>query len=74
MSTQIKAALALSVLLLTGIVLNAAAKNIPAQLPAPDGKPGDATKPVKVYILAGQSNMVGMGRLSGATCRYAGIF
>lgn len=36
---------------------------IPLNLPRPDDKPGDATKPVKVYILAGQSNMVGMGDL-----------
>jgi alpha-galactosidase len=43
-----------------------AANEIPLQLPKPDGKAGDTTKPVKVYILAGQSNMVGMGDLSGA--------
>jgi len=49
-----------------GFTLNAAARDIPAVLPAPDGKAGDATKPVKVYILAGQSNMVGMGDLAGA--------
>ena len=35
------------------------AADIPAQLPDPDGKPGDPKKPVKVYILAGQSNMEG---------------
>jgi alpha-galactosidase len=46
----------------------------PARLPDPDGKAGDATKPVKVYILAGQSNMVGMGNLSGAKCRYTGVY
>jgi len=40
--------------------------DVPATLPDPDGKPGDVTKPVKVYILAGQSNMVGMGDLGGA--------
>jgi len=40
--------------------------DVPAMIPAPDGKPGDAAKPVKVYILAGQSNMVGMGDLRGA--------
>ena len=34
----------------------------------------DTTKPVKVYILAGQSNMVGMGEISGARCRYTGIY
>lgn len=74
MNVKTKAALAVSALLLTGVFVSASAKTIPVQLPAPDGKPGDATKPVKVYILAGQSNMVGMGNLSGATCRYAGIF
>ena len=48
---------------MTLFVLPATAKEIPAQLPDPDGGPGDATKPVKVYILAGQSNMVGMGEI-----------
>ena len=44
-----------------GFSLHAGAKVIPAELPDPDGKPGDASKPVKVYILAGQSNMQGQG-------------
>ena len=35
-------------------------------LPDPDGKPADMTKPVKVFILMGQSNMVGMGNVGGA--------
>lgn len=61
-------------LLLAGTILGAEANAIPAQLPVPDGKPGDATKPVKVYILSGQSNMVGMGTLSGAKNAYSGIF
>jgi hypothetical protein len=30
-----------------------------------DGKPADMTKPVKVFILLGQSNMVGMGQIAG---------
>jgi hypothetical protein len=34
-------------------------------IPKPDGKPADMTKPVQVYILLGQSNMVGMGRIAG---------
>jgi len=55
-------------------VFPAAAKEIPAQLPDPDGRPGDATKLVKVYILAGQSNMVGMGNISGAKNVYTGVF
>ncbi|MCH2362899.1 MAG: sialate O-acetylesterase, partial [Pirellulales bacterium] len=32
-------------------------------LPAPDGKPADMTKPVQVYILLGQSNMLGGGKV-----------
>ena len=30
----------------------------------PDGKPADMSKPVQVFILLGQSNMVGMGRIA----------
>lgn len=35
-------------------------------LPRPDGKPADMTKPVQVFILLGQSNMVGAGKITGA--------
>jgi len=38
---------------------------VPYPLPDPDSTPPDTTKPVKVYILSGQSNMVGMGNVSG---------
>lgn len=34
-------------------------------LPDPDGKPADMTKPVQVYILMGQSNMLGFGKVYG---------
>ena len=34
-------------------------------LPDPDGKPADMTKPVQVYILLGQSNMLGFGKIKG---------
>ncbi|MGB2820062.1 MAG: sialate O-acetylesterase [Phycisphaerae bacterium] len=74
MNNKAKAISALTALALTGVVLNAAAKDIPVQLPDPDGKAPDTSKPVKVYILAGQSNMVGMGNISGARCRYSGIY
>jgi hypothetical protein len=47
---------------------------VPAELPDPDGAPGNPTKPVQVYILAGQSNMVGMGDISGAQNVYSGVF
>ena len=56
------------------LTLPAVAADVPSQLPDPDGKSGDATKPVKVYILAGQSNMVGMGNLSGAKNVYTGVY
>ena len=65
---------ALSTLVLIGTSLSVSAKDIPAQLPAIDRKPGDSAKPVKVYILSGQSNMVGMGTLSGARNSYTGIY
>jgi len=35
-------------------------------LPDPDGKPADTSKPVKVFILMGQSNMLGFGKIDGA--------
>jgi hypothetical protein len=34
-------------------------------IPRPDGKPADMTKPVQVFILMGQSNMVGLGKVLG---------
>ena len=34
-------------------------------LPDPDGKPADMSKPVQVYILLGQSNMLGFGTVKG---------
>jgi len=36
-----------------------------AQLPDPDGKSADMSKPVQVYILLGQSNMLGFGKIKG---------
>lgn len=33
-------------------------------LPRSDGKPADMTKPVKVFIMLGQSNMVGLGLIA----------
>ncbi|MBN1422694.1 MAG: hypothetical protein JXP34_28215 [Planctomycetes bacterium] len=70
--TAIASTLAAAVLSI--LALPVAGRQIPAELPDPDGKAPDTTKPVKVYILAGQSNMVGMGTISGARCRFAGIY
>jgi hypothetical protein len=47
------------------LALPAFAAVVPDQLPDPDGKPADMTKPVQVYILLGQSNMLGMGNVAG---------
>lgn len=35
------------------------------RLPDPDGKAADMSKPVQVYILLGQSNMLGFGKILG---------
>jgi alpha-galactosidase len=35
------------------------------QMPKHDGKPADMTKPVQVFILLGQSNMLGLGNIAG---------
>lgn len=48
---------------LASFPLTAYGGELPAQLPDPDGKPADQTKPVQVFILLGQSNMLGFGRI-----------
>ena len=52
-----------------GLAATAAAERpatSPLPTPAkPDGKAADMSKPVQVYILMGQSNMVGMGKVGG---------
>jgi alpha-galactosidase len=55
-------------------VLAAQAATIPLNLPKPDDKPGNPKKPIKVYILAGQSNMVGMGNITGAQPPYPTVY
>ena len=50
--------------------LLAAALSLPVSarektLPDPDGKPADLSRPVQVYILLGQSNMLGFGKIKG---------
>jgi hypothetical protein len=52
---------------LCGLALLAASPMMAADLPKPDGKPADMTKPVKVFILMGQSNMLGFGKIAGTT-------
>jgi len=58
------------VILSVGSAGTAFAQDKPApMLPKPDDKPGAAGKPVKVFILMGQSNMVGMGDLGPETAK-----
>ena len=48
---------------------------LPVDLPAPDpGDRGRKDKPVKVYIISGQSNSVGFGRVEGADPYYSYVF
>ena len=49
---------------------------IPDPLPRPDGKPADLSKPVQVYILMGQSNMLGFGKPKGLAdaCKNKGLY
>ena len=46
-----------------GVVGNA--KGNPGSLPDPDGEEADMSKPVQVFILMGQSNMLGAGKVAG---------
>lgn len=41
----------------------AIAKDIPKNLPPTDGQAADPSKPVQVYVMLGQSNMLGFGRV-----------
>ena len=45
--------------------LPAWAAEIPETLPDPESKPADMSRPVQVYILLGQSNMLGFGKVKG---------
>ena len=65
-STRITTALTFTLALATAAV----SQDSPATAQHPeikksDGKPADMTKPVQVFILMGQSNMVGMGKITG---------
>lgn len=43
----------------------ALAQDGPRTIPRSDGSPADMTRPVQVFILLGQSNMVGLGKVTG---------
>ena len=63
--TRTTTALALSVQVLMLLAAPALAAQVPDQVPDPDGKSADMRKPVQVYILMGQSNMLGFGKVKG---------
>ena len=58
---------ALSTIAITALALSSFATVSAAEppVPKPDDKPADMTKPVQVFILLGQSNMVGLGKIKG---------
>jgi hypothetical protein len=62
-SKKVVGVLCLLVAMIMVVSSVSAAKKIKQQLPDPDGKPADMTKPVQVYILMGQSNMLGAGKI-----------
>lgn len=62
-------------MLITALLMSALqASPVPHDLARPDGLPGSSDKPVKVYILAGQSNMVGMGDIKGARPPHPAVY
>ncbi len=61
----VRSVLPVAAVALALLALPAFAADVPDPLPDPDGKPADMTQPVQVYILLGQSNMVGAGRIAG---------
>lgn len=71
-SNRCKTMFSLSTLLVVLLIPPVAAE-VPDQLPDPDRKPPATNKPVKVYILSGQSNMVGIGQVGGGSVRWSGV-
>lgn len=55
----------LTVLVTAALLAQLALPAADMPVPRPHGKPADMTKKVKVFILLGQSNMVGMGKVKG---------
>lgn len=72
MTIKIRKALLLACI--TGIFQLTLMAKVPGTLPKPDGTAPASDKPVKVYILAGQSNMVGFGTLEKSRPYYPSIY
>ncbi|MEY4177143.1 MAG: hypothetical protein RLY70_717 [Planctomycetota bacterium] len=56
---------ALAVVAFTWMAQPVAGQDSTKPIPRHDGKPADMAKPVQVFILLGQSNMVGLGKVKG---------
>ena len=64
-SRRTRSFLPIAAVALVLLALPAFAAEAPDPLPDPDGKPANMSKPVQVFILLGQSNMVGFGKVAG---------
>ncbi len=56
--------IAMPLLAMALVAIPTFAAEVPETLPDPDGQPADMSKPVQVYILLGQSNMLGFGKIN----------
>lgn len=70
--SRLRAALSAFFTLLS--LLSLTAEVIPVDLPARGDQPVAKDKPVKVFILSGQSNMLGFGKVEGAPPLYSSVF
>ncbi len=64
-SMPVTRALSLMIAAMLLLAVPVRSADVPDPLPRPDGKPADMSKPVQVFILMGQSNMLGFGRIGG---------
>jgi len=64
--TQAKTGPALTAVLALVLTFSVLVADTPKPLPDPDGKPANMAKPVQVFILLGQSNMLGFGKIGAA--------
>lgn len=58
-------AFTVAMMLSIALSISAWAAEIPETLPDPAGEPANMSRPVQVYILLGQSNMLGFGKVKG---------
>ena len=64
--TRAKTVSGLTAVLMTVLTFSVLVADTPKPLPDPDGKPANMAKPVQVFILLGQSNMLGFGKIGAA--------